>query len=192
MRAYRSRTEVPHLVAVALETAAKTGFELSCTPETGRLLQSLTAGVRSGTIAEIGSGCGVGSAWIASTLRPEARFVTVELDRERAAGVQALLGPSRNVQVLAADWHEIRRYAPFALLFADTRSKQEEPETLLQSLDIGGMIVLDDLTPEDQWPPEWRGEPDPVREFWLNDPRLAATEIMVSPDMAVILATRVQ
>ena len=58
--------------------------------------------------------------------------------------------------------------------------------------DVRGIAVLDDLTPEDQWPPEWRDEPDPVREFWLNDPRLAATEITVSHDMAIILATRIQ
>jgi hypothetical protein len=42
-------------------------------------------------VAEIGTGCGVGSAWILSALDPDVRFVTVELDGGRAA---AALSPS--------------------------------------------------------------------------------------------------
>ena len=42
---------------------------------------------------------------------------------------------------------------------------------------------MDDLTPG-------RSGPDPVREFWLNHPDLAATELQVSPREAVILAVR--
>jgi hypothetical protein len=48
----------------------------------------------------------------------------------------------------------------------------------------GGIMVKDDLTP---------GRPtdgDPVREFLLRDPRLAAAEILVTPEMAVIVAAR--
>ncbi len=30
-----------------------------------------------------------------------------------------------------------------------------------------------------------------AREFWLNDSRLAATEVLTGPRMAVILATRI-
>jgi len=57
----------------------------------------------------------------------------------------------------------------------------------------GGLIVLDDLTPESAWPPEWRGQPDPTRSLWLNDPRLAAVELIVDPGAgprsAVIVAS---
>jgi len=60
----------------------------------------------------------------------------------------------------------------------------------VEALRPGGLIVLDDLTPEEHWPAEWRGKPDTVRERWLHDPRLAATEVRVAPTMAVILAAR--
>jgi hypothetical protein len=57
----------------------------------------------------------------------------------------------------------------------------------------GGLIVQDDLTPEAAWPPEWRGQPDPTRALWLNDPRLAAVELIVDPTAgprsAVIVAS---
>jgi predicted O-methyltransferase YrrM len=92
---------------------------------------------------------------------------------------------------LQGDWHDILAHGPFALLFADGgKAKQDEPEAILQAVRPGGLIVLDDLTPQNQWPPEWRGQPDPVREFWLKDPRVAATEVLVTPSMAVILAAR--
>jgi hypothetical protein len=35
-----------------------------------------------------------------------------------------------------------------------------------------------------------REGPDPVRDFWLRHPELAATEVQVSPREAVILAVR--
>lgn len=59
----------------------------------------------------------------------------------------------------------------------------------------GGLIVLDDLMSEVSRPPEWRGQPDPTRSLWLNDPRLAAVELIVEPSLgrssAVIVATHV-
>jgi hypothetical protein len=52
------------------------------------------------------------------------------------------------------------------------------------------VVVIDDLTPESLWPKEWRGRPDPPREFWLNHPELLATELLTTPDSAAILAVR--
>ncbi|MGI2909707.1 hypothetical protein [Tolypothrix sp. VBCCA 56010] len=60
----------------------------------------------------------------------------------------------------------------------------------MQALRPGGIIVLDDLTPLSLQTPEQRDQPDPVREFWLNDKRVFATEVMVNPTSAVIVATR--
>jgi predicted O-methyltransferase YrrM len=60
-------------------------------------LHRLLAGQRGRTrVAEIGSGCGVGSAWILSALDPEVPFVTVELDAIRAAEVTELLAADAN------------------------------------------------------------------------------------------------
>ena len=78
------------------------------------------------------------------------------------------------------------------MLFADgAKAKARAVDDLLGALQPGGLIVIDDLTPESQWPAEWRGKPDPVRDHWLNDPRVNATELLVTPASAVIIATRV-
>lgn len=192
MITYQARTELPPLVQQARSLADQLQFPESSLPEVGRLLHTLTYHITQGRIGEIGTGCGVGSAWIVSALHPDATFVTVESDPQRAAIAQELFAAQSNVCVLQSDWHELLTYAPFDLLFADGgKAKLTEPDTLIAALRLGGFLVLDDLTPEEYWPPEWRGKPDPVRDFWLNDSRVAATEIRVTATHAVILATRI-
>ena len=97
------------------------------------------------------------------------------------------------MHVLTGDWRDILLHGPFDLLFVDAaEAKRDEPGTVLAALKPGGTVLLDDLTPEDLWPAEWRGKPDPVRGFWLNDPRLVTTELIVDPRSAVILGTRLE
>ena len=172
----------PPLVERALALAERAGFVKSCSPETGRLLQVL-AGQRGRTrVAEIGTGCGVGSAWILSALDPEVAFVTVELDEQRATEAAELFAGDDNATVLQGDWQEVLAgEAPFDLLFADGgRSKYDEE--LLGLLAPGGTLFLDDLTPG-------YAEPDPVRELWLDHPRLIAAELQLSPREAAIVGT---
>ena len=76
-------TDIPVLVASALDLSRKRGF-ITCTRnETGRLLASLAAS-RDGTLAELGTGCGVGSAWLSSGAQEGARIVSAELDPKLA------------------------------------------------------------------------------------------------------------
>jgi len=65
-----------------------------------------------------------------------------------------------------------------------------ESEHALELVAPGGVVVIDDMTPEALWPEDWRGRPDPAREFWLEDPRLRAVEILTTPRTAAILATK--
>ncbi|QLE58561.1 O-methyltransferase [Nostoc sp. TCL26-01] len=184
---------IPPLVKKAESLAAQIDFTQSSLPEVGLLLRVLTSHITQGRIGEIGSGCGVGAAWIVSSLHPDSQFITVEIDSHLATNVQQLFINRSNVTVLQGDWHDLLTYAPFDLLFADGgRAKIVEPEILITALKPGGFILLDDLTPEEYWPPEWQGRSDPIREFWLKDTRIIATEIRVTAKSAVILATRIQ
>jgi predicted O-methyltransferase YrrM len=172
---------VPPLVQRAHALAESLRFGRSCSPEAGRLLQVL-AGQRGRTrVGEIGTGCGVGAAWILSALPPEVPFVTVELDEARAAAVAELLSGDGDARVLHGDWVELLpAEAPFDLLFADG-GRSKEHEELVGLLAPGGTLVLDDLTPG-------RPGPDPVRELWLRHPRMAAIEVQLSPREAAIVA----
>jgi predicted O-methyltransferase YrrM len=173
---------VPPLVERALALAERTGFVRSCSPETGRLLQVLAGQRGHERVAEIGTGCGVGSAWILSALDPGVAFVTVELDEERAEAAAELLAGDASAKVLHGDWRELLpAEAPFDFLFADG-GKSKYDGDLVGLLAPGGMLVMDDLTPG-------YADPDPVRELWLAHPRVLAVELQISPQEAVIVGT---
>jgi predicted O-methyltransferase YrrM len=188
--------EVPELVHRAESLAIAMRFELSSIPEIGRLLALLVSQRPRGRFAEIGSGCGVGSAWVVDAMGPEAEFVTIEADEERAGAVSRLFADQRQVRVLHGDWHDLLPpEGPFDLLFFDGGNwkrgdVEAESEAALELVAPGGLVVIDDLTPDSLWPEEWRGRPDPVREFWLADPRLRAVEVMTTPETAAIVATK--
>jgi predicted O-methyltransferase YrrM len=173
---------LPPLVERALALAERTGFAKSCSLETGRLLQMLAGQRGHERVAEIGSGCGVGSAWILSALDPGVAFFTVELDDERAVCASELLAGDESATVLHGDWREVLpEQAPFDLLFADG-GKAKYDEEIVGLLAPGGMLVLDDLTPE-------YTVVDAVRDLWLQHPRLLAVELQISAREAVIVGT---
>ena len=172
----------PQLVEKALAEAARTGFTRSCSAETGRLLQVLAGARGLERVAEIGTGCGVGAAWILSALDPAVAFFTVELDEGRAAAAAELLTDDPAATVLHGDWQEaLAAEAPLDLLFADG-GRAKYHEEIVGLLAPGGILVLDDLTPGDV-------DPDPVRELWLAHPCLVAVELQVSSREAVIVGT---
>lgn len=174
-------------------------FERSSIREIGQLLAVLAASRPQGRLAEIGTGTGVGSAWVVSAMGPEASFVTVELDDDRAAASARLFEDCPNVRVLHGDWHELLpSEAPFDLLFFDgggwkrspPHQMRAESERALELVAAGGVVVMDDLAPEHLWPPEGPKWPDALREFWLDSDTLTGTEVLTTPDTSAILAVK--
>ena len=171
---------LPPLVRRALELERQLGFERSCTPEVGRLLHVLACARGRARVAEIGTGAGVGAAWLVSALAPDIPFFTAELDPARAGAARELFRDDANVHVLAGDWRQtLPSEAPFDLLFFDAAKQlrpREDGELAIGLLAPGGLAVLDDLIPS-------------VREVWLEHPALAAIEVGLATT-SVILAVR--
>ena len=181
--------EIPDLVARSLDLSRQRGFITSTRHETGRLLATLAAS-RTGTLAELGTGCGVGSAWLSSGAPQDARIVSAELDPSLAEEVQRLFADVDNVEVISGDWSSLERYAPFSLLFVDVREVMESVDVIADLVEQGGIVVLDDFTPSAFWPPITDGRVDTVREQWLTDERFAAAEMLIDADGSLIIATR--
>ena len=110
----------PSLVVRAQALAAEHGFERSCTAEDGALLHVLAGRRGLLRVGEIGTGAGVGAAWIVSALPPATPFVTVESDARLAAAVAAL--------------------------FADAGAAKDDPDAVIGLVAPGGTIVVDDFT----------------------------------------------
>jgi predicted O-methyltransferase YrrM len=182
--------EVPAIVARAFEVGLRAGYVSFCRNETGRLLAALAA-TRSGTMAEFGTGCGVGTAWLRSGARSDAVILSAELDETLAVAAQEVFTDDPQVEVLAADWSTLRNKGPFSLLFLDPSSPDDASvDAVADMVESGGIVVMDDFDPCDTWPPLTLGRVDTLREAWLTDDRFTAVEVMVAPDASVLIATK--
>ena len=188
---YRSNSYIPELVKRSKQLASSKGFENSCSDEAGRLLAVLVGQIKTGKVLEIGTGLGVGSSWILSAIAPTVQFITVDNDKEKIDATANHLIYSQ-VEYFYGDWKEVIEKGPFQFIFADAAAaKTVEGELLIQTLDQGGMLLMDDFTPEEHFPEEWKGKPDKVREFWLNHNGLIATEVYLTPTSSAILVTKI-
>jgi predicted O-methyltransferase YrrM len=182
--------ELPAVVSRAFDVSRRHGYVSFCRNETGRLLATLAA-TREGTLAEFGTGTGVGTAWLRSGIRGNAQILTAELDRKLAGAAAEIFTDDDQVEVAAADWSTLRDRGPFSLLFLDAREpKHSGPDTVADLIEPGGVVVLDDFTPCESWPPVYGGRVDVLREQWLTDDRFTTVEVMVALDTSVLIATK--
>lgn len=182
--------ELPDIVSRAFDMCRQAGYVSFCRNETGRLLAALAA-TRGGTMAEFGTGCGVGTAWLRSGSRDGARILTAELDEKLAVAAQEIFADDDHVEVLAADWSVLGDRGPFSLLFLDAGSPEDvSVDKIADLVEPGGIVVLDDFVPCESWPPISYGRVDTLREEWLTDERFTAVEVMVASDASTVIATR--
>ena len=181
--------ELPELVVRALRLSLERGYVQASRTETGRLLATLAA-TRSGTIAECGTGCGVGAAWLRSGAPKSTRVITAELDPGLAHRVMEMFAGD-DIDVMHADWSTLTGHAPFSLIFLDATSARGWPrEEIVELIEEGGMIVLDDFTPCPTWPPLDRGRVDALRLAWLSDERFTSVDVLVAEDTSVLIAVK--
>jgi predicted O-methyltransferase YrrM len=90
---------------LASNLAQRSRFEHSCTSKVGKLLAVLIrTAIKGGLVCEIGTGCGVGTAWMVGALTPESSLVTVELDPATAEAVRGIFVDVSNVRVLTGEF----------------------------------------------------------------------------------------
>jgi predicted O-methyltransferase YrrM len=195
----------PELVERARAAARQVGFPLTrddpghgrgsaSLPDTGRFLAVLAAGCHGGRIAELGTGVGIGTAWMCSAMPKDCTLVTAEIDPVRAAAAAEVLSADSRVQVLAGDASTVLApFRPFDLIFSDGGMRDAGAfRALVGWLKPGGRIVMDDVTPVRALPP---GSPfrerDVKREMFAADERLVWTEVVL-PDLenSLLVGTR--
>jgi predicted O-methyltransferase YrrM len=179
-QSYNNIRDIPAIVTRALLMARQQNFSSACLPAQGRLLQALAAGVGPGVIGEIGTGCGVGLAWLASAAHPKARLISIEIAPQWAQGARQVFAEDKRVSVLEGDWLDLRKFGPFDLLFLDGAGDgkgDESPITPSEWMSFGGTVVVDDLEPLSEWPPRGSEKMEEMRRYWLTHPELLATEI---------------
>jgi demethylmenaquinone methyltransferase/2-methoxy-6-polyprenyl-1,4-benzoquinol methylase len=183
---------VPEAVRSATENARRHDFALSCDERVGALLAVLAAGVRAdGAILELGTGAGVGLAWIVSGLggRSDVRVVSVELEPATAA-VAAMVEWPAFVTLRVADALDVLGAGQrWDLIFADAQGgKWEGLDDTIAALTPGGTLLVDDMTPTEFLSDVHRAKTGEVRSRLLASDRLACVEMAWATGL--ILCTR--
>jgi predicted O-methyltransferase YrrM len=198
-------TTTPPLVEQAYAAARRVGFPVSrdgpgrgrgsaSLPGTGRFLAMLAAGCHGGRIAELGTGAGIGTAWMAGAMPADCMLVTAEIDPVRADAAAGLLAADPRVRVVTGDWASVLPpLAPYDLIFADSGVRDAETfGGLVGMLRPGGRIVMDDLTPVQLLAADSPlRQSDLKRELFAGESRLTCAEVVL-PDLAnsLLVGTR--
>lgn len=186
--------ELPGSIRAAYERASRTGFQLACEVEVGRLLAALAAAVPGGgRILEIGTGTGAGLAWLVHGLgaRSDVEVVTVELDHE----VQRT--------ALSAPWPPWVRFesgdgaravgglGQFDLIFPDAPGgKISGLHQTVAALRRGGVLIVDDMDLTRHEDEQLRSALAGVRHSLLGDAGLVCAELSFSSGVIVAVKRR--
>ncbi|HEX3453283.1 MAG TPA: class I SAM-dependent methyltransferase [Gaiellaceae bacterium] len=184
--------DVPAVVARACGRAQRLDFAYSSEPGVGALLASLAAATPDGCrIVELGTGAGVGLAWIVHGLgaRVDARVTTIDVDRELQADVADDPWPPY-VDFVCADGSEaVAHLAPIDLVFADAQGgKTEGLDRTIAALAPGGVLVVDDMELTRHGDDGLALVIGAVRDALVGHPDLVVAELGYSS--GVVLATR--
>jgi predicted O-methyltransferase YrrM len=125
----------------------------------------------------------------------QAQRLAAEFDFTLASAAAQLFVNVDNVQVLNEDWKKsFKQNGPFDLLFSDGGGVGSSDQTLWQSvvdlLAPGGILVIDDLTPEELWPDDWQGQPDSKRELAFVSNLFTSSEIRIRHDVSALLMVK--
>jgi predicted O-methyltransferase YrrM len=143
------------LDAIAEDTRA-IGFGMASEVKTGSLLRALAASKPAGRMLELGTGTGVGTAWLLAGMDANARLDSVDNDPAAQAVAQRHLGHDPRLTLHLADGAEFLRRLParvFDLVYADTwAGKFTHLDDALALVRVGGIYLVDDLLPQANWP----------------------------------------
>src|SRR5689334_6368284 len=135
---------LPEPVARAQAAAEEAGFKMSCEPDVGALLAVLAAAVPAGgRILELGTGAGVGTAWLVHGLadRSDVELITCECDPGTAAVAAQMRWPGFARLVVGDATDVTRASGSFDLVFADAQGgKWEGLPTTIAALRPGGHL----------------------------------------------------
>ncbi len=145
----------PALAAIQAETA-RLGFSMASEPKTGALLAALSASKPGGRLLELGTGTGIGTAWLLSGMDTWARLDTVDTDPAVVDVARRYLAADPRVAFRIEDGAAfLARADPdtYDLVYADAwPGKFTHLEEALACIRPGGVYVIDDLLPQANWP----------------------------------------
>jgi predicted O-methyltransferase YrrM len=146
---------VPAVLDAIGRDGAAVGFAMASEPKTGALLRALVAAKPGGRFLELGTGTGIGTAWLLAGMDRSSSLITVDSDPQVVEVARRHLGHDPRVTFPVGDGGQIldEMAQQFDLIYADAwPGKYTHLDRTLSLLAIGGIYVIDDLLPQANWP----------------------------------------
>jgi predicted O-methyltransferase YrrM len=152
------RLRPPAALAAIGQDTTRHGFTMPSDPLTGALLRTLASSKPGGRLLELGTGTGLAAAWLLDGMDSRARLTSVDNDPAVQAIARAHLEKDPRVRFVLQDGDAFIPAAVAAghrydLVFADTwPGKYRLLDEVLSLLAPGGLLLLDDMLPQPNWP----------------------------------------
>ena len=143
----------------AVDRATKEmGFTMPSDILTCSLLKTLAASKPNGRFLELGTGTGLSTAWILDGMDENSTLISIDYDSTLLEIAQKHLGGDTLLSLECIDgeaWVNENLGQKFDYIFADTwHGKYLMLDEVLEMLNIGGLYIIDDMLPQENWPDE--------------------------------------
>lgn len=132
------------------------GFDMAAHSDVGALLRSLVAAKPGGRFLELGTGIGASLCWIAAGMDAQSTLTSIDNDAQLCDVVRGYFQNDQRIQIRCMDgavWIDDYQGPPFDLIFADAwPGKYSHLAQTLDLLKVGGLYVIDDMSPQPNWP----------------------------------------
>ena len=154
------RDDVFHTIPQALEAIERDtrhlGFSMPSERKTGSLLRTLAATKPGGRLLELGTGTGLATAWLLAGMDGQACLDSVDNDPTVLAVARRHLDADDRVTLHEGPGEQFiaeATPATYDLIFADAwPGKYSHLDETLDLLKVGGIYVIDDMSPQPNWP----------------------------------------
>lgn len=184
----------PVLEAIHRDTQ-QLGFTMASDPQTGSLLRTLAATKPGGQFLELGTGTGIGTAWLLAGMDASARLTSVDNDTSVLEIARRHLGQDPRVTFHLADGADfLTRLAPFSFdfVYADTwPGKFTDLDRALDLLRVGGIYLVDDLLPQPSWPADHAPKVPLLLADLENQREFVATKLAWASGLMILVRVKV-
>lgn len=188
--------EIPDLPATLdaiRQDTERLGFTMASEPKTGALLRTLAAAKPGGRFLELGTGTGVGTAWIVAGMDANAHLDSVERDATVLDVAREHLGGDKRVTFHLMDGAAFLASAPqrhYDLIYADTwPGKFTDRARALSLVRAGGFYVVDDLLPQPNWPDGHAAKVPPLIADLEGQPGFVVTKLAWASGLMLLVRT---
>lgn len=186
-------THVPSALDAIRQETERVGFTLASEPKTGAFLRALAASKPGGHFLELGTGTGVGTAWLLSGMDAASQLISVDSDAKVLDIARRNLWHDPRVTFHLGDGGSFLEQAPprhFDFIYADAwPGKFTHLDLALSLLEVGGIYFVDDLLPQPSWP-EGHASKVPVLIADLENRRgFVATKLAWASGLMVVVRT---